>query len=72
MHNNQIVGKLKNRRLELGVTQEYLAEIAGISLRTLKKIEAGNSNPTLETLTKLASVLGMELKIEVARKGSSI
>lgn len=68
MHVHKVISTLRNRRIELGVTQEYLADIAGIGLRTLKKIEVGSGNPTLATLTKLASVLGMELKAEVIQK----
>lgn len=49
----------------LQVTQETLAEISGVSLRTLKEIESGKGNPTLETLQKLADVLGMEVMLQV-------
>lgn len=49
----------------LQVTQETLAEISGVSLRTLKEIERGSGNPTLETLQKLANVLGMEVTLQV-------
>ena len=48
-----------------GVTQEQLAEISGVGLRTLKALESDKSNPTYETLSKLAEVLGMELKLVV-------
>jgi transcriptional regulator with XRE-family HTH domain len=58
---------LKNRRQNLGVTQEQLAELSGVALRTIKEIESGNSNPTLATLSKIADVLGMEIKIEVKK-----
>jgi transcriptional regulator with XRE-family HTH domain len=43
----------------------HLAELSGVGLRTLKSLERGKSNPTFETLSKLADVLGMELKLEV-------
>jgi len=49
------------------VTQNHLAELAGVGLRTLKAIESGKGNPTFETLNKLADVLGMELKLEVKK-----
>ena len=68
MHQNDLIKALKNRREELGVTQDYLSELAGVGLRTLKEIESGKGNPTFETLNKLADVLGMELKLEVKRK----
>ncbi len=68
MHQNDLIKALKNRREELSVTQDYLSELAGVGLRTLKEIESGKGNPTFETLNKLADVLGMELKLEVKRK----
>ena len=67
MHQANLIRTLKERREELGVTQEYLAELAGVGLRTLKKIESGKGNPTLETMGKLAEALGMELKLEVKK-----
>jgi len=67
MHLEQLVITLKHRREVLGVTQEQLADLSGVGLRTLKALESKKSNPTLETLTKLADVLGMELKLEVKK-----
>jgi transcriptional regulator with XRE-family HTH domain len=67
MHLEQLIVTLKKRREVLGVTQEHLAELSGVGLRTLKALESGKSNPTFETLSKLADVLGMELKMEVKK-----
>lgn len=53
--------ELRIRREELGVTQEYLATLSGVGLRTIKAFESGKANPRLATLTKLSEVLGMEL-----------
>lgn len=58
---------IKDRRKLLRITQPDLAEIAGISVNTLYKIERGQANPTVKVLTKLADVLGMELKLEVKK-----
>jgi transcriptional regulator with XRE-family HTH domain len=58
---------IKDRRKELRITQPDLAEMAGISVNTLYKIERGQANPTVKVLTKLADVLGMELKLEVKK-----
>lgn len=65
MQLEEIVTKLKQRRLTVAVTQEHLAELSGVALRTIKEIESGNGNPTLATLSKIADVLGMEIKVEV-------
>jgi transcriptional regulator with XRE-family HTH domain len=58
---------LQSRRKSLRIAQEQLTDIAGISSRTLRDIEKGIANPELETLVKICSVLGMEIKIEVIR-----
>lgn len=60
-----VIKNLKARRKMLQVTQETLAELSGVGLRTLKELESGKGNPTLETLQKLADVLGMEVTLQV-------
>ena len=57
--------KIKNRRKILKIRQEDLAEISEVALRTIVSIERGEGNPSLETLLKLADVLGMELQLNV-------
>lgn len=65
MLNNTIGTAVKKRRKELGITQPHLAELAKVSTNTLYKLERGQGNPSLEILTKLAEVLGMELKLQI-------
>jgi len=60
---------LKERRKSLGINQSDLAEIAGISINTLYKIERGQTNATLEVLEKILDVLGLELKLEIKKVG---
>ena len=63
-----MVGKsIKERRKILRVTQPQLAELAGVIINTLYKIERGQANPTLATLTKIANVLGMELCLQIKK-----
>lgn len=65
MHFEKLIKSIKERREELQVTQETLAELSGVGLRTLKQFESGKGNPTLLTLSKLADVLGMEVRLQV-------
>lgn len=65
MHYTKLIEQIKNRRVELQVTQETLAEISGIGLRTLKEFESGKGNPTLKTISKLADSLGLELSLKI-------
>lgn len=59
--------QLKQRREVLGMLQPDLAELAGISVRTIQLIEQGKGNPSLDTLTKLCNSLGLELAIKIKR-----
>nr|WP_314897818.1 helix-turn-helix transcriptional regulator [uncultured Flavobacterium sp.] len=65
MHFEELIKTIKERREVLQVTQETLAELSGVGLRTLKQFESGKGNPTLLTLSKLADVLGMEVCLKV-------
>lgn len=65
MHFNYLIKEFKDRREMLQVTQETLAELSGVGLRTLKQFESGKGNPTLKTVKKLASALGLELSFQV-------
>ncbi|MEP6646045.1 MAG: helix-turn-helix transcriptional regulator [Saprospiraceae bacterium] len=67
MHQHDLIKTVKDRRESLNVTQEYLAELAEVGLRTLKQFESGKGNPTLQTLQKLANVLGMEVTLQVKK-----
>jgi transcriptional regulator with XRE-family HTH domain len=69
MHFTEIIKTIKQRREVLQVTQETLAELSGVGLRTLKQLESGKGNPTLLTLQKVADVLGMEVCLKVKTIG---
>lgn len=61
----EIGNYIKERRKVLRIIQPDLAEMAGISVNTLYKIERGQANPSIQVLTKVADILGMEIKLEV-------
>ena len=63
MHFEGLIKTIKERREVLQVTQETLAELSGVGLRTLKQFESGKGNPTLQTLQKIVDVLGMEVSL---------
>jgi transcriptional regulator with XRE-family HTH domain len=63
------IGKvIRERRKSLGITQPHLAELAGVNVNTLYKLERGISNPTIEVLVKIAEVLGLEVRLDVKKK----
>lgn len=61
----ELIKTIKERREALQVTQEGVAELSGVGLRTLKQVESGKGNPTLHTLQKIADVLGMEVCLKI-------
>ena len=65
MHFEELIKTIKERRQVLQVTQETLAELSGVGLRTLKQFESGKGNPTLRTLQKIAEVLGLEVCLKI-------
>lgn len=56
---------IEKRRKFLKLTQSRLAELAGVSLRSLKAIESGKGNPTISQLAKILDVLGMKITVEL-------
>ena len=56
---------IKERRAILNITQRELAEIAGVGINTLTKIERGEANPSLQTLQRIFNALGLEIKIGI-------
>lgn len=67
MDKTELAEIIKRRRADLSITQPDLAEITGIGLRTLKRIEKGEGNITLEVLTKMLTVLGLQIEITVKK-----
>ena len=62
-----LVQQIKERREILKITQESLADLSGVGLRTIKQLEGGKANPTFNTLQEIADVLGLELVLQVKR-----
>ena len=61
-------GKLvKERRELLNLTQRDLAEMSGITERTIYKIEKGIGAVTLPTMEKLCEIVGLEIIIQLKR-----
>src|ERR1700744_276828 len=53
--------KLQQRRELLGLLQAQLAELSGVSTRTIQLVEQGKGNPSLQTLIQLANPLGLHV-----------
>ena len=61
----EVVGRtIRAARKEAGLTQRDLADLAGISERTVRAIETGTGNPALAAVAAAANVLGLRLVAE--------
>jgi transcriptional regulator with XRE-family HTH domain len=60
MDMRRLVGrKVRKFRLQLGLTQEELADRSGFGQNYLSDLERGRRNPTVVTLWELAQTLGV-------------
>jgi y4mF family transcriptional regulator len=64
-----IAAIIKERRARLGLSQQDLAEFAEVGIATVKDIERGKGNPSLHTLQKIMTVLGLEMIIQTKETG---
>jgi DNA-binding XRE family transcriptional regulator len=60
---NPIAAHLRERRFELGLTQEEVAKAVRTSHTNISRMERGASMPTLPTLQRIAAVLDEELLV---------
>ncbi len=57
-----LADQLRARRLEKDLSINELARLAGIAKSNLARLEAGDGNPSLETLWALSSALGVNVR----------
>jgi transcriptional regulator with XRE-family HTH domain len=57
---SKIANNIKKIRQAKGISQDRLSKLADLSLNTVVNVESGtNQNPTIETLSKIATALGV-------------
>ncbi|WP_339904738.1 helix-turn-helix domain-containing protein [uncultured Cyclobacterium sp.] len=59
MKNNELAKKIKELRNRKGISQEELSEKSGLSLRTIQRIENGETEPRGDSLKRLASTFNV-------------
>ncbi|MHA4895724.1 DUF4870 domain-containing protein [Pedobacter sp. PWIIR3] len=59
MKNTDLAKRIKELRARKGMSQEELAEKSQLSLRTVQRIEGGETEPRGDTLQRLAEALGI-------------
>lgn len=66
MNQQTVSDQIRTLRKIKGLSQENLAELAGINLRTLQRIEAGSTIPRGETLRLLSQALEVDIAVFAA------
>lgn len=59
----KLAGDLIRARLRKKMTQSEVAKKAGVSRVVVARLESGTTNPTVETVSRVAGALGKELKL---------
>ena len=60
------IGKvIKERRALLGISQQDLSDYSRVGISTVKDLERGVGNPSIETLKKILDVVGLEIILQV-------
>lgn len=54
---------IETRRKKLGMSQQEVAEMAGMRQQQYQRIESGGGNPNLTTLISICDALGLELSV---------
>lgn len=64
---NLLAEEVRTRRSDLGLTQQDLADMAGVSERFVRFVEQGKPSVQLDSLTALLDTLGLELQLATRR-----
>ena len=57
-----LYNRLKERRAALGVNQQELGRLAGVSRQTISLIERGDYSPSVTLALKLAAICGVQVE----------
>ena len=63
MNRQEIGQSIRDWRRTLRISQGRLAELAGGAVHTISNLETGKGNCTVETLLKVAQVLGYAVRV---------
>ncbi len=73
MEEIEFENRVKLARVEKGLTQEELANLAGVTRQTIGLIEAGKYNPTLKLCLSISQITGKGLdELFWIKKGSQV
>ncbi len=64
---NDVAIKVIHYRVSRGLSQAELARMTGMRQPNVARLESGEHEPSLSTLARLSSVLGVDFSVEVKR-----
>ena len=63
-NSKELGAMLRARRKELGYTQSYISAFTGLSISFISDVENGKKSVELDKTIQLASILGIDVKLE--------
>ena len=64
----RIADQVSERRRELGLSQQQLAELTGTTQSAIARLESGGRPTRIDTLLRIAEALDCELVVELRRR----
>jgi HTH-type transcriptional regulator/antitoxin HipB len=61
----ELGARVRTRRVELGLTQGELADVAGVSPRFLSELENGKQTAQLAGIQRVLAALGLDLYLDI-------
>src|SRR5205823_14916347 len=61
----RVAEQVADRRRELGLSQQELAELTGTTQSAIARLESGGRPPRIDTLLGIANALEAELRVEL-------
>jgi HTH-type transcriptional regulator/antitoxin HipB len=59
----KIGAAIRVRRKQLGMTQQDVADIAGLQRQTISRVEAGNETVSFSSVVHITAVVGLDLGV---------
>jgi y4mF family transcriptional regulator len=63
--NQNLAEAIKIQRKKLGLTQEEVADLSGVSINLLRQVEAGKSTVQMCKLLDVMTAIGLEFRLSV-------
>lgn len=67
----ELGNRIRDRRQEISMSQEKVAEQAGISVNTVSRIEGGQSAMSIEIFIKMVQILGVDANELLGESGQT-